>query len=373
MKNWKSLRNLALVGALFAATHTTQANHSEQVISSNGTTNIVERIDFPVGDIKDIIPAGDKYIIHANPIDSLKGGVAKDALFVMEKDQNDRAFGRTFSKEIHSVAYVPDLDMAVWSYKDTQGYNFDFNNSLLQLRQGESSLHAAGSISEFIKDQTATSGGGIQSSADLFASGSMVYDMATEGHGYMVPHEFYQNENGQYIETEADQSELNSASRVYAADSYGVFVARAGMNRLSHYRFVSGSKQFTNISNLTFPLSMAKLSTEENDGTVLLGYGDGHIEARRFTTATTIKNPISAQIWSGNSLTSMSSTTNQTVNIVSDSTNEVANVSASLNVLDRMTPTVHETGYRKVIGDNDQTLLLSNTHSNYFYRIKKVR
>ena len=62
MPRWKSLRNLALIGALFAATHI-GANQSHQVVSSNGTTNIVERIDFPAGDIKDIVPAGNKYIV----------------------------------------------------------------------------------------------------------------------------------------------------------------------------------------------------------------------------------------------------------------------------------------------------------------------
>ncbi len=370
MTNWKSLRILALISALFAATHTTQASHSEQVISSNGTTNIVERIDFPVGDIKDIIPAGDKYIIHAKPIDSLKGGVAVDALFVMEKDKTTCAFGRTFTKEIHSVAYVPDLDFAVWSYKDTQGEDWDFNNSLLKIRTGESSLQSAGSICHFIEDPDEDNTSEIQSSADLFASGSRVYDMRVSGS--LLRHEFLQDEQNNYIEKYiGGKGNLSSSPRAYASDSYGVFVAREGMNRLSHYRFISGAKQFTNISNLTFPLSMAKMSTEENDGAILLGYEDGHIESREYTDSA-IGTPSSVQIWNEKPIISMSGMTNQTVNVVSDNTNELANVNASLNVLDRMTPNSSETGYRKVIADNDTTLLLSIIHSNYFYRIKKV-
>ena len=136
------LQKWALVGALFAATHT-HANETRQVVSSNGTTNIVERIDFPVGDIKDIVPAGDKYIIHANPIDSLKDSVAQDALFVMEKANPNAAFGRTFSKEINSVAYVPGLDIAVWSYKSGR------NTELLELKNGESALRAAAANNKY--------------------------------------------------------------------------------------------------------------------------------------------------------------------------------------------------------------------------------
>ncbi|MBR6467693.1 MAG: hypothetical protein IKT16_06030, partial [Desulfovibrio sp.] len=134
---------LAFIGAMFAATHTS-ANETYLVVSINGTTNVVERIGFPVGDIKDIIPAGDKYIIHADPIDSLKDSVAVDALFVMEKDNPNAAFGRTFSKPIHSVAYVPGLDIAVWSYGNSTSTN------LVEVQTGEGALKTAGSVSCFI-------------------------------------------------------------------------------------------------------------------------------------------------------------------------------------------------------------------------------
>ena len=160
MKAFKSLRNLALVGALFAATHG-RANETHEVVSNNGTTNIVERIDFPVGQIKDVIPAGDKYIIHADPIDSLKDSVAVDALFVMEKANPNAAFGRTFSKEIHSVVYVPGLDMAVWSYESSTSTN------LLESQMGQSALCSAGSVKGFVP---ANAGFRIYSKANLFSS-----------------------------------------------------------------------------------------------------------------------------------------------------------------------------------------------------------
>lgn len=354
----RPLLGLALVGALLSAAHT-HANETQQVVSSNGTTNIVERIDFPVGDIKDIIPAGDKYIIHANPIDSLKDSVAVDALFVMEKDNPNAAFGRTFSDEITSVAYVPSLDFAVWSYKN------QINTDLMELRNGQGALKAAGSTTNFVA--TGLSSKRMTANAQLFASPSnSVYDVSSNTrkiHGFS-------SQDGEYVQSFFSSGRINSLDKIHTGNTQGVFtlIQESGEGYYNHFN--------EGVYNITIPetsntVSMAAIpDTSNTDGHLILGDDTGNAVSRQYTLASIEATPTASIHVFDSPINNMTVTQNSTVKMVSTNNNEVAEVDANLNVLDRLIPDATETGYRKVITDNNDTLLLSNAHSNYFYRVK---
>ena len=350
---------LAFIGAMFAATHTS-ANETYLVVSINGTTNVVERIGFPVGDIKDIILAGDKYIIHANPIDSLKDSVAVDALFVMEKDNPNAAFGRTFSKPIHSVAYVPGLDVAVWSYES--GYS----TNLLEMAQGQSALKSAGSDDVFIPNNRQYR---IYSGCELFSSSSnVVHEVGTAHKGLR-----FHIEDGKYV----GSISLNSASvdgteKLFTSDDNGVFILRPGHNiPLRFVSFNGVGQNFPLNNSIDNPISFAVVSTDQgqNKGKALLGYDNGAVRSSDYTVDTLgeFSEPV---VMLNGSVNSMSATPNKTIRAVSTNSNETVEFDGNLSVTDKVTPNATETGYRKVITDNNDTLLLSNTHSNYFYRVK---
>ena len=351
---------LALVGALFVATHT-HANETRQVVSSNGTTNTVERIDFPVGDIKDIIPAGDKYIIHANPIDSLKDSVAVDALFVMEKANPNAAFGRTFSDEITSVAYVPSLDMAVWSYKTQR------NADLMEIKQGRSALHAAGSNTNYIANAV----GKVSNDVMLFASPSnTVYEIGNYiyGHGFRL-------QNNEYTEYIALRSgSLGKNNKLAIANPQGVFTLEPSIGRVRYTNFDKGS-HFSYVSEAENATSVAAIPDGENsnDGHLIVGDAMGMIRSYSYVIDSCNEVPNGTNQVLNTPINNMALTQNNTVQMVSTNNNTVAEIDDSMVVLDRMAPNPQETGYRKVISDGNSTLLLSNTHSNYFYRIQKTR
>ena len=367
------LQKWALVGALFAATHT-HANETRQVVSSNGTTNIVERIDFPVGDIKDIVPAGDKYIIHANPIDSLKDSVAQDALFVMEKANPNAAFGRTFSKEINSVAYVPGLDIAVWSYKD------DWNdNDILELRKGENALRAAGANKQFQWDDFLNT---IYPESLIFSSDTNTI----RGISYDedVARSFEMSEGDYLMRGNSDPFYTSSASRVASGNHKDVFVIPDSdmPSVIRRYTFLPSVINYSmpQMCSHTKVTAMSNTSDASSDnGYLLLGTQNGHVMGFLHGAANNSDqlNVVSDQtIWNNIPISSIASGQDSCENgrIVSTATNEVVEIKPStVSACDRIIPSDQETGYRRVVADQDSTLLLSNTHSNCFYRIRKSR
>lgn len=349
------LQKLALVGALFAAGHG-QANETYQVVSEKGTTNIVERIDFPVGDIKDIIPAGDKYIIHANPIDSLKDSVAVDALFVMEKANPNAAFGRMFSKEIHSVAYLPGLDMATWSYKS------GVNSKLLELKNGDSALRAAGATGSFV-----SGGSKIMANTLLYSSTS---NNLHEVGGSEIAHDFYL-QDGRYVESQSVGSMyLGSDVKLSTANEWGVFILSPSKQTLQIHGFIGNVRTSDILANLNSPTSIGTVPSANNinDGYLIIGNSDGDASSYPYTEDSVESCVASANIFN-TAINAIALTSDDTVKIVSTNDNSVVEANANLNVLDRLTPNNAETGYRKVITDGNDTLLLSNTQSNYFYRV----
>ena len=366
MANWKTLKKLALVGAIFAAAHT-HANETQQVVSSNGTTNIVERIDFPVGDIKDIIPAGDKYIIHANPIDSLKDSVAVDALFVMEKANPDAAFGRTFSDEITSVAYVPSLDMAVWSYK-TQ-----INTDLMELRNGKGALLAAASTTNFV----------VPSVLQSIYPRAMVLPSTTntlwEIGQYSSKQHVFTHFDGEYQENMVGGTAVPIArplaDGLVAGNEDSTFVLRSAADPTTFtYNQFDGRREIYDLPNMGKPTSMAAVSVnpEQHEGHVFFGYEIGEVRSANYT-ANHLDDFGNAQSVLPGAVNSMAATANQTVKAVSTNSNIVVELTPSLGAEDTIIPSNAEIGYRKVITDGNDTLLLSNIHSNYFYRVRKTR
>ena len=364
MTKWKSLKSIALVGALFAST-LAMANQARQVVSENGKTSTVERIDFP-GLIKDVIPAGDKYLIHADPIASLKDSVAVDGLFVMEKDNTGSAFGRTFSTNIHSVAYVPGLDIATWSYEDI------YSAKLLNVKTGSSALASAGSITGF-------DGWEFDPKSKLFGlDGNRVIEIRTDNEDGKLNvfggcHILTQTENG-YEDYPPDRSHLigeQDAEKVIAADEYGVFVASSDKpNRLVHYRDDSFKNRDT-INDWEFPLNMAKLSSSPTDGRLFVENSPGNVQSRSYDANNVGDVDGSTVAWNGLPISSMAtSKSNDVLRVVSKGTNEVFESNATLTNTDRVIPNPSEKGYRKIIADGNDTLLLSDTNSNYFYRVR---
>lgn len=360
MKTFKSLRNLAMFGALFAATHGL-ANGSHEVVSEKGVTSIVERIDFP-GQIKDVIPAGDKYIIHADPIASLKDSAAKDALFVMEKDKTGTAFGRTFSEPIHSVAYVPGLDIAVWSY---DAGNNVYNTNLFEMVQGQSALKSAGSNKVFVPDKKQRR---IYPGVDLFASSSNVITEVSSG----LKRRAFSVQDGKYtVSAIGNDNSISNDKKVLTSNEQGGFVAiprdvgRLIVNEFNPYYHTY------DIPDMGTPISMAAVSVnpDQHENYIFLGYENGGVRASFYSAGqlgefsqpkTILQGPIS----------SMTPTTNHTVKTVSTNSNQIVEITPSLDIQDTIIPNPSETGYRKVITDKGDTLLLSNTQSNCFYRIK---
>lgn len=358
---------LALVGALFTASHA-RANETRQVVSSNGTTNTVERIDFPVGDIKDIIPAGDKYIIHANPIDSLKDSVAVDALFVMEKANPNAAFGRTFSTPIHSVVYVPGLDMATWSYE-----NSTLCTDTLELKNGRSSLQAAASTTNFIVPSRLQS---IYPRAELLPSTS---NTLWEIGQYSSKQHVFIHSNGEYQENIVGGTAVAMArplaDGLVAGNEDSTFVLRSAADPTTFiYNQFDGRREIYDLPNMGKPTSMAAVSVnpEQHEGHVFLGYENGEMRSANYT-ANHLDDFGNAQSVLPGAVNSMAATANQTVKAVSTNSNIVVEITPSLGAEDTIIPSNAEIGYRKVITDGNDTLLLSNTHSNYFYRVRKTR
>ena len=355
------LQKWALVGALFAATHT-HANETRQVVSSNGTTNIVERIDFPVGEIKDIVPAGDKYIIHANPIDSLKDNVAQDALFVMEKDNPNAAFGRTFSKEINSVAYVPGLDIAVWSYKSGR------NTELLELKNDESALRAAAANNKY---EAAGMVNRIYPNTILYSSPSNnVHEVGLSERA----HDFY-FQDGKYVESQTRGTfYLDEDRKLSARNEQGVFVLSPESGKLFRYGFnlLGYSDELVTINPATSIAAVPNGENTDDGGNVIIGNSNGEAVSYPYTADSVGQSNASTQIFN-TPVNDMALTSDNTIKAISTNDNSVAEVNANLNLLDCIIPSNQETGYRRVVVDQDSTLLLSNTHSNCFYRIRKSR
>ena len=363
MAKIKSIRRLAMAWALLAATQQSPANETHQVISENGETNIVERIDFPAGQIKDVIPAGDKYIIHADPIDSLKNSVAKDALFVMEKSNPNAAFGRTFSTPIHSVAYVPGLDIAVWSYESA------YSTNLLEVAQGQSALKAAASNSGFV---TTNRQRRFYPEASLFAStANTVWEI---GPNDSKQHVLNFDQQGYQENLVGGHVNSLSSDGLVAGDQHSTFALRSVSNptMLTHNIF-DGASQMHTIPDMGKPISMAAVATDsKGDGYLLFGYENGEIKSAHHSSEIIDDFNESIHAFSG-PVTSMTGTDHGSVLAVSATNPTMVEMEPNLDGRREIMPNQNETGYRKVISDGNEALLLSNTASNYFYRVYRAR
>ena len=197
-------------------------------------------------------------------------------------------------------------------------------------------------------------------------STNKVWELGKRSHRHLVSHE-----NGTYaITRDSGDGNLGFSDRIFAPTPQGVFMMRESMpTRLSLYG-TSIIKHHT-IPNMGYPTSMAAVPVDqnENEGKVLLGYDNGAVRSSDYTADTLGEFSEPVAVLNG-SVNSMSATPNKTIRAVSTNSNEMVEFDGNLSVTDKVTPNAKETGYRKVITDNNDTLLLSNTHSNYFYRVK---
>ena len=141
---------------------------------------------------------------------------------------------------------------------------------------------------------------------------------------------------------------------------------RYGFNLLGHS---------DELGTINSPTSIAAIPNGENindGGNVIIGNSNGEAVSYPYTADSVGQSNASTQIFN-TPVNDMALTSDNTIKAISTNDNSVAEVNANLNLLDRIIPSDQETGYRRVVADQDSTLLLSNTHSNCFYRIRKSR
>ena len=113
-----------------------------------------------------------------------------------------------------------------------------------------------------------------------------------------------------------------------------------------------------------------QITLKTKDGSLIFGYDDGTAKTYYYNGDILQDGINSTQILTA-PINSMTVTGDQTIQMVSTNSNVVVEVTPTLASRDSMIPNTKEAGYRKVISDGNSTLLLSNTHSNCFYRIQK--
>ena len=183
-------------------------------------------------------------------------------------------------------------------------------------------------------------------------------------------------ENGQYMENRVGGNASSGSNPLTdglaIGNSESVFVLRSVQDptTLIRHTFDGGTDHY-DIPNMGKPTSLGTVSTdvENHEGKVFFGYDTGAVRSSDYT-ADTLGEFSEPVVMLNGSVNSMSATPNKTIRAVSTNSNEMVEFDGNLSVTDKVTPNATETGYRKVITDNNDTLLLSNTHSNYFYRVK---